>query len=42
MSDEVRLSGDEIAVERNGVERADKDRRGATSSAGPRGRLKTT
>lgn len=40
MSEEVRVSGDDVGVERRGAERAERDRRGPTSSGGPRGRLR--
>ena len=39
MSEAVRVLGDDVGVERRGAERAERERRGPTSSRGPRGRL---
>lgn len=39
MSEGVRVFGDAVGEEDRGAERAERERRGSTSSGGPRGRL---
>lgn len=39
MSDGVRVFGDAVGEEDRGAENAERERRGSTSSGGPRGRL---
>lgn len=40
MSEGVRVFGDAVGEEDRGAESAERERRGSTSSGGPRGRLK--